>query len=101
MALAFFAQDEFRVRTNLTITYGLRWEYFGPSARKTISFTIFPGPFSANSQLVRARYRRLKRCIQRDLNNFGPRLAVAWSPFQMTVLALATASITITSRKIS
>jgi hypothetical protein len=84
--LAFFAQDEFRVRSNLTITYGLRWEYFGPISEKNNLFYNFPGPFSATSQLVRAGTDGLGGAYRRDLNNFGPRLALAWSPFQNTVV---------------
>jgi hypothetical protein len=84
--LAFFAQDEFRVHSNLTITYGLRWEYFGPISEKNNLLYNFPGPFSADSQLVRVGTDGLSGAYKRDLNNFGPRLAVAWSPFQNTVV---------------
>src|SRR5580704_4276924 len=84
--LAFFAQDEFRVRSNLTITYGLRWEYFGPISEKNNLLYNFPGPFSATSQLVRVGTDGLGGAYKRDLNNFGPRLSVAWSPFQDTVV---------------
>jgi len=84
--LAFFAQDEFRVRRNLTVTYGLRWEYFGPVSEKNNLLFNFPGPFSASSQLVRVGTNGLSGAYKRDLNNFGPRLAVAWNPFQNTVI---------------
>jgi hypothetical protein len=84
--LAFFGQDEFRVRSNLTITYGLRWEYFGPISEKNNLLFNFPGPFSATSQLARVGTDGLSGAYKRDLNNFGPRLAVAWSPFQNTVV---------------
>jgi hypothetical protein len=84
--LAFFAQDEFRVRSNLTVTCGLRWEYFGPISEKNNLLYNFPGPFSATSQLVRVSTDGLSGAYKRDLNNLGPRLAVAWSPFQNTVV---------------
>jgi hypothetical protein len=84
--LAFFAQDEFRVRSNLTVTYGLRWEYFGPISEKNNLLFNFPGPFSAASQLQQVGSSGLSGAYKRDLNNFGPRLAVAWSPFQNTVV---------------
>ena len=84
--LAFFGQDEFRVRSNLTVTYGLRWEYFGPISEKNNLLFNFPGPFSATSQLVRVGTNGLSGAYKRDLNNFGPRLSVAWSPFQNTVV---------------
>jgi carboxypeptidase family protein len=84
--LAFFAQDEFRVRPNLTVTYGVRWEYFGPISEKNNLLFNFPGPFSATSQLQQVGSSGLSGAYKRDLNNFGPRLAVAWSPFQNTVV---------------
>jgi hypothetical protein len=84
--LAFFAQDEFRVRPNLTVTYGLRWEYFGPISEKNNLLFNFPGPFSAVSQLQQVGSSGLSGAYRRDLNNFGPRLAVTWSPFQNTVV---------------
>jgi len=84
--LAFFGHDEFRVRSNLTVTFGLRWEYFGPISEKNNLLFNFPGPFSATSQLVRVGTNGLGGAYKRDLNNFAPRLSVAWSPFQNTVV---------------
>jgi Carboxypeptidase regulatory-like domain len=84
--LAFFAEDSWRVRPNLTINYGLRWEYFGPISEKNDLLSNFPGPFSATQQLVMVGQGGLSGAYNRDLDNFGPRIGVAWSPFQNTVV---------------
>jgi Carboxypeptidase regulatory-like domain/TonB-dependent Receptor Plug Domain len=89
---AFFAQDEFRARKNLTITYGLRWEYFGPISEGHNLLSNFPaGAFSSPANFAAAQLEMvgnggLDGAYRRDLNNFGPRLGVAWSPFQNTVV---------------
>ncbi len=84
--LAFFGQDEFRVRPNLTIKYGLRWEYFGPISEANNMLSNFSGPFSSTSQLTMVGAGGLSGAYTRDLNNFGPRVSLAWSPFQNTVV---------------
>ncbi len=84
--LAFFAQDQFRVRQNLTVTYGLRWEYFGPISEEHNLLSNFPGPFSPTQQLELVGPGGLSGAYNRDLNNFGPRVSVAWSPFHNTVV---------------
>ena len=90
--LAFFAQDEFRVRRNLTITYGLRWEYFGPISEGHDLLSNFPGnAFSspanfASALLEPVGHGGLDGAYRRDLNNFAPRISVAWNPFQNTVV---------------
>ena len=47
--LGFFIQDEWRIKSNLVLSYGLRWE---------------------------------RESIVRDVNNWGPRLSVAYDPFK-------------------
>ena len=84
--LAFFAQDEFRVRQNVTITYGLRWEYFGPISEAHDLLSNFPSPFSPTAQLEMVGQGGLDGAYKRDLNNFGPRVSIAWSPFHNTVV---------------
>jgi hypothetical protein len=89
--LSFFAQDEYRLRQNLTLTYGLRWEYFGPIGEKNDLLSNFPaGALSAaafpTAVLVPVGHGGLDGAYNRDLNNFGPRVGVAWSPFQSTVI---------------
>jgi hypothetical protein len=87
--LAFFAQDEFRIRQSLTVTFGLRWEYFGPVSEAHGLLSNFPGDFSPTAQLVMVGTGGLNGAYNRDLHNFGPRIGVAWSPFQNTVVRAA------------
>jgi hypothetical protein len=87
-----FAQDSWRVRTNITINYGLRWDYITPWAEKrhqTTTFvqgvqsTTFPGaplgylvpgdPLPDGSRIPAA-------IAPSPLDNFSPRVGIAYSP---------------------
>jgi outer membrane receptor protein involved in Fe transport len=83
--LGFFGQDEIRVRPNLTITAGLRWEYFSPLSEKHNLLSNF----DASGNLVQVGSPTLPNLYHRDLNNFGPRLGVSWSPRGSTVVRAA------------
>ena len=80
--LSFFAQDEWRVRNNLTITAGLRWEYFGPLGEKHNLLSNF----DKSGNLVQVGSPTLPHVYNRDLNNFAPRLGISWSPRANTVV---------------
>jgi hypothetical protein len=89
--VSFFAQDEYRLRPNLTLTYGLRWEYFGPISEKNDLLSNFPSGALSPANFPTAMLETVGRggldgVYKRDLNNFGPRLGVAWTPFQNTVV---------------
>ncbi len=79
-----FGQDEWKIRPNLSLTYGLRWEYYGvpfeahgnlsnlfvnPSG--TAPFTFTPVGPGTGRQLYNSYYR-----------DFEPRLGFAWDPFK-------------------
>jgi hypothetical protein len=83
--LGFFGQDEIRLRPNLTITAGLRWEYFSPLSEKHNLLSNF----DANGNLVQVGSPTLPRVYHRDLNNFGPRLGISWNPRQNLVVRAA------------
>ncbi len=83
--LGFFAQDEIRVRPNLTITAGLRWEYISPLSEKHNLLSNF----DASGTLVQVGSPTLPLLYHRDLNNFGPRLGISWSPLRNTVIRTA------------
>jgi hypothetical protein len=80
------SEDEFRVMQNLTINYGVRWEYFGPISEAHDLLSNFPGPFSPTQQLEMVGNGGLDGAYKRDLNNFGPHVSVAWNPFTNTVI---------------
>ena len=74
---AFFAQDDWKFRPNLTINLGLRWEYFPPLTDKSgQQSNLFFGP----NGLVDSVVRPVNRLYNSDWNNFGPQLGFAWTP---------------------
>src|SRR5262249_7509989 len=74
---ALFAQDDWKIRPNLTINLGLRWEYFSPltEANNTLSNYIF-----GSQGYINGVVRKVDQLYNGDTNNFGPRVGFAWSP---------------------
>ncbi|HYG80972.1 MAG TPA: carboxypeptidase regulatory-like domain-containing protein, partial [Pyrinomonadaceae bacterium] len=67
---AYFINDQWRVRENLSLNLGLRYENFG-TVSNNAAFPAFPGLFA--DPLTRVEH-------QRDNNNFGPRFSFAYTP---------------------
>lgn len=67
---AFFINDSWKVRPNLTLNLGLRYERFGAVANNATfpAFTGFDAPLQTRVEQ------------ENDNNNFGPRFSFAWSP---------------------
>jgi len=80
--LAFFAQDDFRLRPGLTLNFGLRWEYFGPISEKNNLLSNL----GRDGQLAMVGTDGLDGAYKRDLNNFAPRLGFAWNVKSGTVV---------------
>jgi len=76
---AFFAQNDWKLRPNLTLNLGLRWEYFAPLTEKDgVLSNLILGP--AGQELTGAKLVIVKSLYPPDRNNFAPRLGFAYSP---------------------
>ncbi len=74
---ALFVQDDWKVRPNLTLNMGLRWEYFSPLTDKSgQQSNLFLGP----NGLIDAQVRPVDQLYESDWNNFGPQIGFAYSP---------------------
>jgi Carboxypeptidase regulatory-like domain/TonB dependent receptor len=91
----FFAQDSWRVRTNLTLNYGLRWEVQGPFTPINSSYTTttiddlygISGPgnmFNHEANVGRltqfTQFKKGEGAYNTDYKNFAPSFGFAWSP---------------------
>jgi hypothetical protein len=68
-----FAQDEWKIKPNLTFNYGLRYEYYAPLREdkdRQVVFNIDTGTILPSDTVP----------YKSSPTNFAPRLSVAWSP---------------------
>jgi hypothetical protein len=69
-----YAQDEWKIRPNVTLSYGLRYEYYQPlyeTRNKNVYFNMLTGDIIPKYD--QAWYHS-------STKNFGPRLGLSWSP---------------------
>lgn len=90
----FYAQDQWKLKPNLTLILGVRYEYFSPFSEKygrAANLDIAPG-YTNVSQVTPAVAGLYtgpfpSGLIDPDRNNWSPRLALAWKlPFKRSTL---------------
>ena len=77
-----FFQDNYKAKPTLTISAGLRWEYFGPVTEKNGQLaTVALGQGAGLFTDLRVRTGGSQFNAQKS--NFGPQLGFAWSPSRL------------------
>ena len=81
--MAFFAQDSWRVRPNLTLNYGVRYDYEATEQIPTLPLRdpLSGINLSAADVLAAQDAMGVQQGFPRDKNNWAPRLAIAWDPW--------------------
>ena len=78
----FFAEDTFRVRPDLTLSLGIRYEYNAPPVDAQNRANVFD---VTTQSLVQVGTSGVPRSgYEPDRNNWAPRVGVAWSPGNRT-----------------
>ena len=77
--IAFFVQDDWKALSNLTLNFGLRYEYFSPLTEAQNRITNLQLGTGART-LLDARVVPVKTLNKGDKNNFAPRFGFAYSP---------------------
>ncbi|PYX63609.1 MAG: hypothetical protein DMG74_16145 [Acidobacteria bacterium] len=80
---AVYGEDSFKLLRTLTLTAGLRWEYFGvlhsPDKEKSLDANLYLGTTgSIFQQIGDARFRQTNNFFNQNFTNFGPRVGLAW-----------------------
>jgi len=74
----FFFQDDWKLKPNLTLNLGLRYDYFQPfsDAKGRLFNIVFP----SSGILANTTIQHVQTLIHPTKRDFGPRVGFAWSP---------------------
>jgi len=75
---AYFGQDRWRVNESLTLSMGLRWEFFG-NPINNLRTPAYTGLFNIDPITFTGPYSQPNK-VKSDLNNFSPNLGLAFAP---------------------
>jgi hypothetical protein len=96
--VGFYVQDDWKVAKNLTLNFGLRWDYYSPHTEKygkITNFNLGPGLAQVNCQASisgkcvaplgdtntpNGGFVVANQLTPPDKNNFSPRFGFAWDP---------------------
>jgi hypothetical protein len=90
-----FVQDEWKLRGNLTLNLGVRYEYVSPFteiSNRIANLILSPGVISpaagtpAVTEVLPGQQGYPATLVHPDRNNFAPRVGLAWKPFKNTVV---------------
>lgn len=82
--LAFYAQDAWKIRPNLTFNYGVRWEYYGVPFEVHNNFTNLFADASGSAPFTFSDVGpgATRPAWDNEYMNFEPRIGFAWDPFK-------------------
>jgi len=87
---SFFVQDNWKVRPNLSLTLGLRWENFGVVTQPTgMTNVVFQSGSDFRSRIADGKNELVEQIFTNpDRNNFAPRFSFAWDPMNTGKLSI-------------
>lgn len=85
--LSFYGGDTWRIKENLSLNFGLRWEYIAPLTERD-GLGLMPQDtslgvlFNPRAVLDFAGKGTGREFLAKDLDNFAPNFSFAWDPFK-------------------